>query len=91
MDFITYLPPFNSYDFVLVVVDCLTKMAHIILYTKIITSEGTSKLFLDHVFQYHGFSKDIISDRGLEFASKFWKHLFELLGVKVKFSSAFHP
>jgi hypothetical protein len=87
MDFIIDLPPFSSYDFVLVVVDYLTKMAHIILCTKIINSEGTTKLFIDHVFQYHGFFKDIISDCGLKFASKFWKHLFELLSVNEVFIS----
>jgi hypothetical protein len=50
MDFITNLPPSNSYDSILVMVDCLTKMAHFIACTKTITSEGTTKLFLDHVF-----------------------------------------
>jgi hypothetical protein len=36
MDFITYLPPFNSFNFILVVVvvDFLTKMVHYIPYTK---------------------------------------------------------
>jgi hypothetical protein len=91
MDFITDLPPSNSYDYVLVVVDCLTKMAHFISCTKIITSKGTTKLLFDHVFWYHGFFENIISDHGLTFASKFWKQFFELLGVKVKFSSSFHP
>jgi hypothetical protein len=38
--------------------------------TKIITSKGTTKLFLDHVFRYHGFSKHIIYNHGLEFVSK---------------------
>jgi hypothetical protein len=49
MDFITDLPPFNSYDSTLVVVDHLTKMVHFIPCTKTI-DEGTTKLFLDHVF-----------------------------------------
>jgi hypothetical protein len=65
MDFIIDLPSFSSYDFILVVVDCLTKMAHFIPCAKTITSEGTTKLFLDHVFGYHGLPKDIISDHGL--------------------------
>jgi hypothetical protein len=60
MDFIIDLPPFNSYDFVLVVVDHLMKMVHFILCTKKITSKRTTKLFLDHVFWYHGLLKDII-------------------------------
>jgi hypothetical protein len=54
MDFIIDLPPSNVYNSILVVVDCLTKTTHFILYTKIIINEGTTKLFFNHVFQYHG-------------------------------------
>jgi len=87
MDFIIDLPPFSSYDSILVVVvDRSMKMVHFIPCTKIITSKGIAKLFFDHIFRYHGLLKDIISDHRLQFASKFWK---QLLGVKL--SSAFHP
>jgi hypothetical protein len=71
MDFITNLPPSNFYDFILMVMDYLTKMAHFIPCTKTIINEGTIKLFFDHVFQYHGLLEDIIFDRGPQFASKF--------------------
>ncbi len=91
MDFITNLTPSSFYDSILVVVDCLTKMVHFIMCTKTIISERTTKLFLDHVFLYHGLSKDIIFYHGFQFASKFWKQLFKLLGVKVKLSLIFHP
>jgi hypothetical protein len=46
MNFIIDLPPSNSYDSILVVVDHLMKMTHFISCTKTITSEGTSKFFL---------------------------------------------
>ncbi len=59
MDFVINLTPFSSYDSILVVVDHLTKMVHFILCTKTITSEGTAKLFLDHVFWYHGLLENI--------------------------------
>ncbi len=72
------------------VVDHLTKMVHFIPYNKSITTEKIVKLFLDHVFCYHEFLKNIISDHGPQFVSKFWKWHFELLGVKVKLSLAFH-
>jgi hypothetical protein len=76
---------------ILVVVDHMTKMVNFIPCKKSIISKTTTKLFLDHVFQYLGLPKDIIFDRGLQFASKFWKKFFELLDVKVKLSSTFHP
>jgi len=72
MEFITNLPPFNSFESILVV-DHLMKMAHFILCTKAITSEGIAMLFLDHGFRYHGLSKNITFYCGLQFASKFWK------------------
>jgi hypothetical protein len=65
MDFITDLPPFSSYDSILVVVDHLTKMAQFIPCIKTIIGKGTTKLFFDHVFWYHGLPENIISDCGL--------------------------
>jgi transposase InsO family protein len=35
--------------------------------------------------------KTIVLDRGPQFASKFWKRLFEVLGVDIRLSTAFHP
>jgi hypothetical protein len=73
MDFITNLPPFHSFNSILVVVDRLTKMIHFIPCNKIIIGKKRVKLFFDHVFQYHDLPKDIIFDHGPQFASKFWR------------------
>ncbi len=91
MDFITDLPLSDSFDSIFVVVDRLTKMAHFIPCKKTITGEETARLFLDNVYRYHGLPNDIISDRGPQFVSKFWKSLFAILKVDIKLSSAFHP
>jgi hypothetical protein len=91
MDFITDLPPSNSFDSIFVVVDRLTKMAHFIPCKKTSSSEDTAKLFLDNVYRYHGLPDDIVSDRGTQFVSRFWRSLFEALKVDIKLSSAFHP
>jgi hypothetical protein len=85
MDFIIDLPPFSSHESILV------GMNEDGSFTNIITNERITKLFLDYDFQYHGSLEDIIYDYGLQFASKFWKWLFEPLGVKVKLSLTFHP
>jgi hypothetical protein len=51
MDFLIDLPPFNSYDSILVVVmDYLTRMVHFTPCTKIIIGERITKLFLNLVF-----------------------------------------
>ena len=91
MDFITDLPPSNSFDSIFVVVDRLTKMAHFIPCKKTSSSEDTTRFFLDNVYRYHGLPDDIVSDRGTQFVSKFWRSLFEILKVDIKLSSAFHP
>lgn len=91
MDFITDLPRSQGYDSILVVVDRFTKMAHFIPCKKSITAVETAKLVLSNIVRLHGVPDEIISDRGPQFASKFWKELLTSLGVRVKLSSAFHP
>ncbi|WVZ76962.1 hypothetical protein U9M48_024870 [Paspalum notatum var. saurae] len=39
----------------------------------------------------HGVPKKIVSDRGTQFISHFWKRLHESMGTKLNFSSAYHP
>jgi transposase InsO family protein len=48
-------------------------------------------LFLDNIYRLHGFPTNIVSDRGLQFISKFWKRFFKLLKVKINLSFAYHP
>ena len=54
-------------------------------------SEEYAKRFVDHVFRLHSRPKVIIFDWGPHFTSKFWKSLFDLLGMDLQFSMAFHP
>ena len=91
MDFITDLPKSNGHDAILVVVDRFSKMAHFIPCSKKISAKTTAKLILQHIVKLHGLPRDIVTDRGPQFHSKFWKNLFGLLGTKVSLSSAFHP
>jgi hypothetical protein len=39
----------------------------------------------------HGVPKKIVSDRGTQFTSHFWRQLHEALGTHLNFSSAYHP
>jgi len=90
VDFVTGLPQSKAYDAICVVVDCLTKQRHLIPYTTTITAElGT--LFCDRVFHYHGLPETIVSDRGPQFTSHFWKHLCSCLKIDTQLSTTFHP
>ena len=39
----------------------------------------------------HGLPESIVSDRGGQFISEFWKALCERLGIKSALSTSFHP
>jgi hypothetical protein len=49
------------------------------------------KAFFDGIVRLHGVPCSIVSDRDPIFTSTFWKELFQLSGVKLLLSSAFHP
>lgn len=46
---------------------------------------------LNNAFKLHEMSKNIVSDQGPIFTSKFWKNLFKLQGVNLSYFSAYHP
>jgi transposase InsO family protein len=91
VDFIVKLPKSSGFDSIMVVVDRLTKMAVCVPCCEAMSAEEFAKLFVERVFCEHGLPKDIVSDRGATFLSRFWGRICEILGVKLKFSSAFHP
>ncbi|SPC61665.1 uncharacterized protein UHOD_11627 [Ustilago sp. UG-2017b] len=91
MDLIEQLPPSSDFTAILVVVDRLTKMATFVPTTNTLDAPELAKLFLRHVYSKHGLPTSIVSDRGSEFTSHFWRSLSALLGIETHFSSAYHP
>ena len=87
INFVTGLPistdwKDNSYDFIIIIVDRLTKIVHYKLIKLIINVAGLAKVILDVVIWHHGLPYSIMSDRGLLFTSKFWLSLCYFLGIK---------
>jgi hypothetical protein len=91
MDLIVKLPKSNGFDSIFVVVDRRTKMSHFIPCNETVTAQDLAVLYRDNVFKLHGLPEDIVSDRGPQFTSKFWKSLWKILGVKISLSTSFHP
>jgi len=91
VDFVTGLPPSKGYGAICVFVDHLTKQRHLLPCTTTITAEGLVELFCDRIFRYHGLPETIVSDRGPQFAFRFWKHLRSCLKIDPRLSTAFHP
>ncbi|MBW0588094.1 hypothetical protein O181_127809 [Austropuccinia psidii MF-1] len=51
----------------------------------------TALLFWNNIIATCGVPKFIISDRNPNLKSDFWTNLYEMLGNKLAFSTAYHP
>ena len=53
--------------------------------------EGVARIFRDMVWGDFGLPEVVISDWGSQFVSNFTKDLYQLLGIKMNPSTAYHP
>ena len=92
MDFVVGLPKtLGKYDSIWVIVDRLSKSAHFIPVKVTYNAEKLAKLYISKIVRLHRVPLSIISDRGTQFTSKFWKTLHAELGTRLNLSSAFYP
>ena len=92
MDFVVGLPRTKKgYDFVWVIIDRFTKSAHFLPVKTTYTAADYAQLFVDEIVKLHGVPVSIISDRGSQFTSRFWKSFMENLGTRVDLTITFHP
>jgi len=92
MDFIVGLPRTQrGYDSIWVIVDRLTKVAHFIPVKIKYTGERLVELYMEIIVCLHGVPKKIMSDRGTQFTSHFWKAVHDSLGTKLNFSTVYNP
>ncbi|KAL0556811.1 hypothetical protein IC582_005328 [Cucumis melo] len=92
MDFITGLPrTLRGFTVIWIVVDRLTKSAHFIPGKSTYTASKWAQLYMSEIVRLHGVPVSIVSDRDARFTSKFWKGLQAAMGMRLDFSTAFHP
>ena len=92
IDFIVGLPMTkNHHDAIMTVVDRCTKMVHLVPTATTVSAPRVAKLFVTHIWRLHGVPSSIVSDRDVSFVSLFCKNLMELLGTKLRMSTAFYP
>nr|CAD1829448.1 unnamed protein product [Ananas comosus var. bracteatus] len=80
-----------GHDAIWVVVDRLTKSAHFLPIYTTWSGDKLAQVYLDEVVRLHGVPVSIVSDRDPWFTFHFWKSLQDALGMRLDFSTAFHP
>ena len=92
MDFVLGFPwKCRQNDSIWVIVDYLTKFGNFIPVHSTYYAEKYARLYLKEIVRFHGILSSIISDRGAQFISHFWRSFQKCLGTKVNLSTAFHP
>ena len=81
----------QKHDSIWVIVDKLTKSAHFIPVRMDYSMDRLAELYVKEVVRLHGVSLSIVSDKDPCFTSRFWKELQSALGIRLNFSTAFHP
>ena len=94
MDFITELPVstdacYQRSHHIWVITDRLTKESHFVP-CQDMTASNLATMFTQFVIWTHGLPSSIESDCGTQFTSKFWRALFQQLGITIKLSAAHH-
>ena len=91
MDFVFGLPKFTQgNNGIWTIVDRFSKQVHFLPAKNTIAAKNMATLFLSQIFKHHGMPSSIVSDRDPRITSLFWRGMFENLGTKLNFSSAYH-
>ncbi|MBW0490385.1 hypothetical protein O181_030100 [Austropuccinia psidii MF-1] len=93
MDGVTGLVPGGKEKFnvFLVIFDRYSKGLRCLPFHKEYTAIDTALLFWNKIISTCAIPKMIISDRDPKFTSEFWTNLYDLLGTKLEFFTAYHP
>ena len=66
-------------------------MAHFVPCNKKDDNSHVANVFCRKILRLHGAPKTIVSGRDVKFLSYFWKTLCAKLGIKLLFSTVYHP
>jgi hypothetical protein len=91
INFIEGHPMVGGKSYILTVVDRFAKYSHFHPLGHAYTTTLVVRLFFDNIIKLHGIPSSIVSDHDPTFTDRFWRELFDMAGVKLQLSSAFHP
>jgi hypothetical protein len=90
IDFIIGFSKVDGMNTIMVVVERFTKYAMFVAASTVYTTEVATKLFYRNVVKYFGVPSDIVRYHDVRFTGRFWTALFNMMGTRMKFSTANH-
>jgi len=66
-------------------------MADFVPLPKLLSAKQIAEIMFSQVFRLHGLPQDLVSDRGPQFVSVFWKEFCRQMGATASLSSGFRP
>jgi RNase H-like domain found in reverse transcriptase/Integrase zinc binding domain len=93
VDLIVDLTPSEPDKYNAIVVFCchLSKMVRLIPTHTTLTTEGFVEIFFREIFPHYGMPTKIVSDRGPQWNSKFFRALCDRADIRLSLSTAYHP
>nr|GEX02838.1 putative reverse transcriptase domain, ribonuclease H-like domain, aspartic peptidase domain protein [Tanacetum cinerariifolium] len=92
MDFIIKLQRTRSgHDLIWVIVDRLTKSAHLLAVCGDFKIEKLAIMYINEIVTRHNVPVSIILDHDSRFTSRFWQSLQKALGTQLDLSTVYHP
>jgi len=85
------LPESNGMDTIVVIVDRFIKMIRLKATMTNIFSEGIAKIYQDEIWKLHRIPRKILSNKELQFVSKFTEKFMKALETIRQLSMAYHP
>jgi hypothetical protein len=80
----------SGYNSIWVVVDRLTKVAHLIPIKTTYSRPQLAELYMSRIVCLHGVPKNSVFDRATQFTLRFWERMHETLDTQLHFSSTYH-
>jgi len=78
-------------EVIVVIVDRFKKMIQLKTMTTNISSKGIAKIYRDEVWKLHRIPRKILSDKELQFTSRFMGEFTKVLGTTRQLLTAYHP